>query len=162
MNRIVIIILVLLLLIGGGGGAVYWFYLRPAPLPETQEQMALRLKQEAEAKEKERLNAPPNWHELVNVPAPIYLNGKVRAYMFIGLKLDLLVAGAGEKLDAAGPALAERLLIEMNEHPMRMVEGTNNPDLGDVKRRVKDMLEEEIGKDKINDVLITMTYLQPF
>ncbi len=154
--------MVVLLLVGGGGGAAYWFYFRPTALVETPEQMALRLKKEAEEKEKERLALPPIWHELANVPAPIYVNGKVRAYMFLGFKLDLIDAGVGAKLDYAGPQLTERLLIEVNERPIKMIEGTNNPDLIELKKRVKAMVEAEYGHDTVNDVLITMTYLQPF
>ncbi len=161
MNRIVIIILGLLLLVGGGGGAFYWFYLR-APAFETTEQAALRVKKEEEAKEKERKEATPVWHELANIPAPIYLNGKVRAYMFIGFKLDLADPEVGTKLDAAGPQLTERMLIEVNEHPIKLIEGTNNPDLMELKRRIKGMVESEYGHDTVHDVLITMTYLQPF
>ncbi len=152
----------LALLIAGGGGAVYWFYLRPQPVPETPEQMAVRMQKEQEEKEKARLNAPPHWHELATIPSPLYLNGKVRAYMFLGLKLDLVEESTGTKLDAAGPQLTEKLLVEFNEHPIQMVEGTQNPDLVEVKKRVKTILEHEFGQDTINDVLITMTFLQPF
>jgi len=159
---LIFLFVALALLIAGGGGAVYWFYLRPQPVPETPEQMAVRLQKEQEEKEKARLIAPPHWHELATIPAPLYLNGKVRAYMFLGLKLDLVEESTGTKLDSAGPQLTERLLIEFNERPIQMVEGSQNPDLAEVKKRVKTMLEHEFGEDTINDVLITMTFLQPF
>lgn len=162
MRRLVVIVLALALLIGGGGGAAYFFFLRPNAVPETPEQMAARLKKEAEEKEKERMNAPVNWHEMPAIPAPVVINGRVRAYLFLGLKLDMAQVEAGNKIDEEGAALTEKLLIELTERPIKMVEGTTNPDLVEVKQRLKTLLENEIGKDSINDVLITMTFLQPF
>ena len=160
MRRLLIILVALFLLIGGGGGAAYFFFLRP--VAETPEEMAKREAKEAEAKRKARLEQPPIFIEPTAVPGPLVQNGKVRAYLFIGIRVDCADNDTLNKLTAVQYELSEKILADVNNHPIPLVPNTANADLVAVKSRLRQLIETEAGKDKVNDVLIAFTYLQSF
>jgi len=81
--------------------------------------------------------------------------------MFIGFKLDLADRKWGRSRFSRSP-IDRKTADQVNERPIKMIEGDDNPDLMELKRRIKGMVEAEYGHDTVHDVLITMTYLQPF
>ena len=146
--KIVVIIAVVLLLVAGGGAGAYFMGKLDSLLGIEQAEG------EAEKKAKTDAISEAFYVQLDPISSPVIVNGRVEGQVILTISVQVASAAARNDVAKVTPKVRDTILQSLYAQPLVRHVEDGTIDIKRTKQRLKVMLVELLGEERVLDVLI--------
>jgi flagellar FliL protein len=146
--KIVVIIAVLVLVLAGGGAGAYFTGMLDSLLGVEQAEG------EAEKEEDTEAVTEAFYLQLDPISSPVIVNGRVEGQVILTISVQVPSAAARNDLAKVIPRMRDAILQSLYSQPLVRHIDDGTIDIRRTKQRLKDMLVDLLGTERVRDVLI--------